>query len=190
MFDFNAIARQVAVALSDKRFQHTERVVDWADQLACYHRVDRKAVKLAAYLHDVAKQLTFDQMIDLLTNSGQPIDPLFYQMPQIVHAWAGAVVARDQFGVIDPLVCDAIRYHTTGRVGMSAVEAIVYIADATESGRAHPQLSAQRALAKQSLNAALLAISSDTIRYLIGAQKMVHPNTVALYNSLLICKGE
>ncbi len=183
--DIAEIKRYVATKVSKKRWQHSERVAEWADDLARYHAVDRSAVAVAAYLHDVAKQLTFQEMINLIKADGVPIDPLFYDMPQIVHAVAGALLAERVFAIDDQRILNAIRYHTTGHPAMGAVEAVIYIADATEKGRDYPKLKAHRRLAKQSLKGALRQISGDTIRYLIAQDKLIHPHTLALYNTLL-----
>ncbi len=184
-YDIGAIKEYLAEKLSDKRYQHTERVVEWAIKLAERYDVDVKTVELAAYLHDIAKQMAFTDMIDLIEqDKEEQIDPLFYDMPQIVHATAGASLARSKFGISDEKVLNAIKYHTTGRAGMSDIEAIIYIADATEKGRDYPKLKMHRAAAKTSLRAALKIISADTICYLIASQKPIHPNTVALYNQM------
>ncbi len=189
-YDISAIKRYLAENLSAKRYQHTERVVAWALKLAELYDVDLKAVEVAAYLHDVAKQMAFADMIRLIEqDKDEQIDPLFYDMPQIVHATAGACLAKRDFGITDEAVLNAIKYHTTGRAEMSVVEAVIYIADATEKGRNYPKLKAHRAIAKKSLRAALKTISADTICYLIAQQKPIHPNTVALYNQMMISEG-
>ncbi len=186
MNDITEIKQFVAARLSKKRYLHTKRVADWADDLAKRHGIDRSAVQLAAYLHDVAKQMTFAEMIDMLkADRDATIDPLFYDMPQIVHAAAGASIARRILAIDDVRIINAICYHTTGRSGMDAVETVIYIADATEAGRDYPKLKEHRALAKRSLSEALRVISGDTICYLIKNNKMIHPNTLALYNSMV-----
>ncbi len=190
LYDISAIKKHLAEQLSDKRYQHTERVVEWAIKLAQRYGVDQMTVEVAAYLHDIAKQMTFDDMITLIEcDKDEKVDPLFYDMPQIVHATAGACLAKSKFGITDQTILNAIKYHTTGRAGMSDVESIIYIADATENGRDYPKLKEHRAVAKKSLRAALKIISADTICYLITMQKPIHPNTVALYNQMHSSEG-
>ncbi len=189
-YNISEIKRYLAENLSIKRYQHTERVVTWALKLAELHDVDVVAVEVSAYLHDVAKQLAFADMITLIEqDKDEAIDPLFAVMPQIVHATAGACLARRDFGITDKTVLNAIKYHTTGRANMSSVEAVIYIADATEKGRNYPKLKAHRAIAKKSLRAALKTVSADTICYLIAQQKPIHPNTLALYNQMMSSEG-
>ncbi len=190
LYDIAAVKKYLTEHLSDKRYRHTERVVEWSIKLAQRYQADVKTVELAAYLHDIAKQMTFDDMIALIKqDKAEAIDPYFYDMPQIVHATAGACLAKAKFGISDKKVLNAIKYHTTGRANMSDIEAIIYIADATEKGRNYPKLKAHRAAAKTSLQVALRIISADTIRYLIDVKRTIHPNTVALYNQMYSNEG-
>ena len=42
---------------------------------------------------------------------------------------AGAIVAKDEYGIEDEDILNAIRFHTVGRPNMSLLEKIIYIAD-------------------------------------------------------------
>lgn len=43
-------------SMSTKRFSHTLRVVQWAQELAEKHHVDEVKAQIAAYLHDIKKK--------------------------------------------------------------------------------------------------------------------------------------
>jgi nicotinate-nucleotide adenylyltransferase len=53
---------------------------------------------------------------------------------KLLHAKTGAALAADLFGLSEDVAL-AIRFHTTGRPGMSRLEMITYLADYIEPGR-------------------------------------------------------
>ncbi len=179
----------VASKLSAKRFAHTERVAEWAETLARRHGVERQPVVLAAYLHDVAKHMALPEMLALLEQCGQT-DAHFKDMPQVVHAFAGACLIARDLSIDDARIIEAVKYHTTGHPKMGAVAKVIYIADATESGRDYPKLAQHRALALASLQGALKVVCADTLSYLIARRQMIHPYTIELYNHLIKNEGD
>ena len=63
------------------------------------------------------------------------MDPVLYEQPALTHSFLGAKMAERDFGITDDDILNAIKYHTTGRAGMSLLEKIVYIADCIEPNR-------------------------------------------------------
>ena len=45
--------------------------------------------------------------------------------PKLWHAMSGAAFIRHELGITDPDIVNAVRYHTTGRAGMSLLEKII-----------------------------------------------------------------
>ena len=60
---------------------------------------------------------------------------LFLFHHELWHAPVGAIIASSEFNVIDKEVLNAVKYHTTGRAGMSKLEKVIYVSDMTEPGR-------------------------------------------------------
>ena len=71
------------------------------------------------------------------------------------HAFTGSLVAERIFGE-RPEVCSAIRYHTTGRAGMTRLEEILYIADFIEPNRDFPGVEELRQATDESLDRGVL----------------------------------
>ncbi len=71
---------------------------------------------------------------------------LFNFHHELWHAPVGAIIAASEFNVTDKEVLNAIRYHTTGRAGMSKLEKVIYVADMTEPGRNFPGVENLREL--------------------------------------------
>jgi predicted HD superfamily hydrolase involved in NAD metabolism len=74
----------------------------------------------------------------------------------LMHAPAGAALARQKYGVEDHAVLSAIRWHTTGHEGMTKLEKIVNLADFIEPNRPdYPGLAELRAEAFRDLDSAV-----------------------------------
>jgi predicted HD superfamily hydrolase involved in NAD metabolism len=106
--------------------------------------------------------------------------------PVLLHAPVGAVIARRDYGVDDPEVLAAIRWHTTGGPDMSLLDEIVFLADYIEPGRSFPGVEKLRALAAASFPEALLAAYDQTLGYLLAEGGLIHPATVEGRNALLM----
>lgn len=52
----------------------------------------------------------------------------------VMHQYTGAYLAEHEFGVTDEDILNAIRYHTSGRAGMSELEKLICFSDMLEEG--------------------------------------------------------
>lgn len=86
--------------------------------------------------------------------------------------------------VEDADVLNAVRYHTTGRAGMSALEKIIFVADLASADRNYPDVETVRKLSGQSLEQAMLYVLEFLICDLIHRKKYLHPDSIAAYNEL------
>lgn len=170
---------------SDERFKHIMGVVSVAGQLARQEGYDQGRAELAGLLHDLAKGLATFQLKELLAQSGWVVDQIEMEVPELLHAPVGAYLALTKFGINDPEILEAIRYHTIGSPEMGLLARIIYIADYIEPNRSFPGLEEIRDLAGQGIEAALIAITGNIIKYNIERGRIVHPNTLLLRNSCL-----
>jgi predicted HD superfamily hydrolase involved in NAD metabolism len=169
-----------------KRWQHTLGVIASAVELSGRYGADAEKAGMAAILHDVAKYWPVDRQREAILTDGNEagLDALAYDK-ELWHSHAGAFVARRDFGIRDAEVLDAIRYHTSGRVGMTPLDKIVCLADYIEPGRDFPGVEQLRTIAKTSLEAALIAGFDGTITFLLQKGKRIYPLTVLTRNDLL-----
>jgi nicotinate-nucleotide adenylyltransferase len=79
-----------------------------------------------------------------------------------LHAVTGAEVAFREFGV-SPEVRGAIRWHTTGKPGMSTLEKVIYLADKLEETRDFPDVTEMRTIALTDLDSGLLIAMRDIL---------------------------
>ncbi len=115
--------------LSEKRYVHTMYTVIKALELARRVGCDLKKTFIAAALHDCTKKLSSERLKELGF-------VLAVDVPEAVaHSVSGSFIARTLFKVKDKDILNSIRYHTTGRPGMSLLEKVIYVADCIEESR-------------------------------------------------------
>ncbi|WP_138752028.1 bis(5'-nucleosyl)-tetraphosphatase (symmetrical) YqeK [Paenibacillus sinopodophylli] len=175
---------KVKAEMPERRWLHTQGVMETAIILAKRFGEDPSRAELAAILHDVAKYWPTERMQQVIREQGLPSELLVYDK-ELWHAPVGAWVAEHEFGVADAEVLDAIRYHTSGRRNMTNLEKIVCLADYMEPGRDFPGVNDIRELSEQFLDEALLAGFNSTISFLIQKGKRIFPLTIEARNGLL-----
>lgn len=171
-----------AATLSARRYQHVERVVETARRLAGYHGVDPRAVELAAWLHDLARERDPAELLTVARQAGWEPDAAERADPILLHgpvaAWEAARAGLTQ----DPEVLEAVRWHTTARPGLGRVGCLLFLADKLEPGRTYPGVEALRGLAVRDLDAAMAAVLDDLIRYCLDRGLWLPQATVAARN--------
>jgi predicted HD superfamily hydrolase involved in NAD metabolism len=147
--------------------------------------LDEEKVSLAALCHDIARHFPVEKMASELRSRG--IDPagFGFAAPILLHGPLSAEIAREEIGVTDEEVLDAIRWHTTGREKMSLLEKLIYVADKVEIGRDYPGVPELRALARKNLIEAFPAILAKVICWLVADLKHLDYNSIAAYNRAL-----
>lgn len=175
--------------VSGDRLSHTMRVVDTAKSLAALHGADAAKAAVAALLHDYARPLPSTDLLQLGRRHNVISDPVEEVAPTLLHGPVAAALLQDEGLVADPDILNAIRWHTTGRAGMSLLERVIWVADYVEPGRTFPGASAVRKLAQQDLNHAMLQGLDQTLRYVLDKRWLVHSSSVQAYNWLLGLSG-
>ncbi len=178
-------------ALPDVRLQHILRVEKMAIALAQAHQLSVPQAQQAALMHDLAKCFAPAKLLAIAAAEGWELDPAEQQVPHLLHAPVGAVVAREQFGVKDAVVLRAIAAHTLGSPDMDAVSAVVYLADALEPGRGDtPQLHHLRQLSYGDLWGATYETCVFSLQHLLEHRRPVHPRTILTHNRLLTMRRQ
>lgn len=165
-----------------KRFAHTLGVEFTAAALAMKYQSDVTDAQIAGLLHDCAKCLTDEKRVSICEKHRIPMTDIERRNPFLLHAKVGEYLAREKYGITNPDILNAIRFHTTGRENMSLLERIVFVADYIEPGRRQaPNLTEIRQLAFTDLDAAMLKILEDTLSYLKATGGELDPMTEITY---------
>lgn len=165
-------------ALKPSRFAHSLSVAYESKRLARLHGVDSLKAEQAGLLHDCAKCIPLPEMRRIAVSRSLTDDEHFLENDALLHSIVGASVAETDYGMKDPEVLEAIRYHNTGHTGMSRLAMCVCLADSIEPLRkSYPFLEKARALAEQSLERALLFSLESTANYVTSRGLYLHPRT-------------
>ncbi len=186
MVKYEELYQDVKKRLSEKRFKHSEGVVERAIEYAKVYGVDEEKVKLVAISHDIAKEIPQEEMLDYAQKIGVKLDEIEKKNLLLVHAKIGAKICEDKYGFSRDMV-DAISYHTTGKANMSILEKIIYLADATEKNRQYAEKDEAVKLIKSDINDGMIYILKWTINDLIKKDKKIHFDTINAYN--FYCKS-
>jgi predicted HD superfamily hydrolase involved in NAD metabolism len=160
--------------LSDSRYEHTLRVADTAEDLARAHDLDADRARLAALMHDSARELGPDEFLKLAETWNLQVGESERQSPKLLHGPVAAEMARE-LGIDDEEVLEALRAHTTGRPGMGPLALVLYVADKIEPARDYPSVGRLRDLAREDLHKAALESLRRAIAHNEGRGKTTHP---------------
>lgn len=173
----DALRSRMQRLLSPKRYRHVLGAVRQAAALSERYVSEAapeeraglfERARLAALLHDCAKQLDARRLAVLAGDDTPGAE-------RVLHAFAGAVLAKTAYGVQDEAVLRAIRLHTTGDANMTVLERIVYLADLTEPERRYPGVENYRAHLEPDSGTAMRFALAGTIGRLRAEGAPVHP---------------
>ena len=189
------LRQDVASVLSEKRMKHVLAVEDMALRLGRLYFCDDVTICLlraSALLHDVTKEISDEEQLSHLEKySVKPLPEELDSMPTI-HALTAALVIPDRFPEFaDERLISAVRYHTTGREGMSTFEKILFLADYIDDTRTYPSCVDLRNEFFSSkpeemnederirhLDRAELKSIDNTLFYLRSKERIIHPLTL------------
>lgn len=177
--------KQLEETLSPKRFKHSIGVMDTAVKLAEKYGEDRGKAAIAGILHDCARNIEGQEVLELCGRYGIEVNYITNLQPQLLHGPLGAALARDVYGVEDEDVIRAIACHTTGREDMTLLDKIVFIADYIEPGRKFHGVDKVRDLAYKDLDKAILISLDNTIKHILDKGVLIHPDTINARNFII-----
>lgn len=185
MESYDFLVEEIRKSLSPKRFQHSLRVVETALAMKETERLERSKVYLAALLHDYAKDLPKGELLSLAWENNLIICKAEEAQPDLLHGPVGAWLCEHRLGISDREILNAIHYHTTGRVHMSLLEQVVYLADLIEPGRVYEGVETLREKYNENMNEGMLFAFNSTIEYVLERRFLIHHLTVEARNWLL-----
>lgn len=176
--------------LKNGRWVHTLGVKETAVRLARIHRASEEKAAFAALLHDWAKHAPKEEFHRLVEQGLLPEGKEVLGMPKLYHAYLGAYWIEREFGVSDPEILEAVRYHSTGSPGLGLCGRILFVADYAEPGRELRRTDRIRALAEKDLDCAVQEVLRLKLLYLIENGRPVHPRAVKFWNDLIRRRGD
>ena len=131
------LREQLRATMSQKRFTHTLGVEQTVAEMAAFYCPHKTGMlRAAALLHDCTKEYNDKETKEVLSREGIKLRRDEKESPQILHAiTAPPEIARLYPELADEELLCCVRWHTTGREGMTVPEALLYLADVIEPGR-------------------------------------------------------
>ena len=185
--EYTSVRKLLKSRLDEYRYIHSLGVADSARELAGIYGADEEKAYFAGLLHDVAKNMPKDEQLSLMDKGGITLSQAEKNNPALWHAMAGECYLRLHMCITDPEILGSVRYHTTGKAGMTLLEKIIYVADYISAERNYPDVDVMRDL---SLNRSLEEASLYSLIYTFNKQTklqaIIHPDSVEYYNELII----
>ena len=162
--------------LSEKRKRHIYAVKDTALKLASLYGVDLEKAEIAALFHDMFREISLHEMNEYVKQFN--LGSKYLNNRNLAHGKVAAVIMTKDYGITDEDILNAVSYHTTGRLNMSQLEKIIYLADAIEPNREYPGVDELREAAFVNLDQACILSLSRTIDYVKSQNLFLDEDTV------------
>lgn len=172
--------------LSNRRYAHSLNVSKEAQILAKRYGADEEKALIAGLLHDIMKDTASDEQAKFLCKYGVKLTPIELASKKLWHAISGEQYLKNELGIEDKDILNAVRFHTTGRENMSLLEKVIFIADFTSEDRDYNGVENMRKASEQSLEEAMLEGLSFTIQDLASRKLLIDENTMKAYNQIVL----
>jgi len=186
MKDIGEIKEMLQNTLTPRRYKHSLGVADTASQLAMRFGFDPQRAYTAGLVHDCAKDMSLEQMLNWADSYDVVLDELTLKSPALVHGPVGAQIIRHHFEITDEDIISSVHFHTTGKAHMGLLEKIIYLSDFIEPSRNYEGVEQLRETARRDLDVAVFQALSNTIGYVISLRAPLHINTEEARNFILL----
>ncbi len=171
--------------LDDYRYIHSLGVAKSAKELAALYGADEEKAYTAGLLHDVMKNASPDEQLQIMEKADIILSPCEKLNQKLWHAIAGAAFLKTELNITDEEIISAVRWHTTGKAGMTTLEKTVYLADFISEDRTYPDVDEVRRLARIGLESAIVYTQKYCIQKLLSQNMIIDPSSVECYNDLV-----
>ncbi len=190
MHDYKFYLSELKKKLSGKRYEHSLNVAKSAVQLAEIYGEDKEKAYVAGLLHDIAKEMSPEEHLEILKNSGTSLEDFEKVSTKILHGPAGSIYIKENFKISDKGILNAVWYHTTGRENMTLLEKIIFVADYISEERDFIDSPEVRKIAESDLDEAALHKLSTSIKKCVNFTRAIHACTLGAYNQMIFKKGD
>ena len=183
--------RFIKERMSEKRFIHSVNVAKTARWLAFKYDVDDRKAVIAGILHDITKEWLLNDHLSFLHTYNVGVSSYEYASPKLFHAITASCYAKVILKITDIDILQAIRFHTTGRPGMSPLEKVIFLADGISEERRYSGVNELRYIAEYSLDDAVFKEISGIISdELLKKGRLIHPDTFNAYNEFILLRAK
>ena len=172
--------------LDPYRLHHSLCVSECAKKLAVKYGCDEQKAYVAGILHDVMKNTAPGEQLEFLRSQSVELTDVEKSNTKLYHAVSGAYYVKNVLNIDDEDIFNAVRFHTTGRANMSLLEKVIFIADFISDDRDYNDIETIRSAAWESLEKAMMIGLDFTLKEIVGRRQTLHPDSINLYNELIL----
>lgn len=187
--EIEELKKELKKYLKDDRYKHSICVMEMSEKLANHYKVNKQKVMKAALMHDLAKELPFDELKKYIIDKKIYASKLEMRVGVTLHGKVAADICRKKYG-FDKEMCIAISNHTTGKPKMSMLEKIVFIADKIDETRNYEGIEELRTLAFKNIDEAILQNIDNTISNNMKKGRPILEESIKTRNYILINKDK
>ncbi len=196
----DTLREKIESLMSPKRLRHTVEVEKMAAYLGTLYAPDKVlTLRAAALLHDITKERTQDWHIMTCAKHNIELGRDALLAPKTLHAVTAAALIPEEFSEFaTEEVIGCVRWHTTGKEGMTLLEKLIYLADYIDMSRTFEDCVRLRELFMSACPETLdtvqrlyhlddtLIMSFDmTVRGLLEDGRLISGDTVSARNELV-----
>ena len=187
MLSINEIKEYLQKNLKPSRYEHTLGVAETAKKLASLYGVDENKAEIAGLAHDVAKNLSREEMLQIIKENNISLSLVEENNLNLWHSVIAPIVAKNELQINDEEILESLRWHTTGKEDMSVLEKIIYIADMIEPGRRMFEgLEEIRSATFENLDKGVYVGLTHSIKYILDNHQLIDENTIRARNYLKV----
>ena len=184
--------------MSEYRYKHTLSVAKECECLAELFGIDAEKLVYAAYLHDITKEMSVADQLDLCADFGVTLDDSTLNSPKTMHSFTAPLLIKKDFPeYAESIILDAVAFHTTGKADMNIYEKLLYLADYIEPTRKFDDCITLRKFfyastdpLSERLDRTIILSLKYTVSDLLEKNAPIHEKTIEAYNFLLSRIGD
>lgn len=180
--DINEIKKCLKKHFTKDRFEHTLSVMETAVILAERFGADIEKARIAGLLHDIAKEKTVDELLEICNLYGYIPDELSMNSINLLHGPAGALIIMNEYGIMDQDIYNSVFYHTMAKEDMSILDKVIFVADKIEPLNYFEGIDIIRHEAITNIDKALLMLIKKGIKRVLDKGDILHPKTIEAEN--------
>lgn len=183
--EIDRMKQVVQKTVSPQRYAHSLRTARTAEELCIRYELNGRIGYYCGVVHDLCKEMSDHQLMALARYDTDPISEIERGKKNLLHGRAAAVLLSRDYGIEDPEILEAVKYHTFGKPGICDLAKILYISDKMEPGRQTVPIDFWKTHEDDSLNDLVIWVLEDNIRYMHEIGNDLSPWTEAFLFDLV-----
>lgn len=171
------IKKELKKCVKKSRYEHSIRVAKMCVQICKMNGLNKNKGYLIGVAHDLCKQLPDDQMIQLACKDGLPVSDYEKRNTFMLHGRCAAVRMKEDYGIDDSQLLEAVSVHTCGKIGMNDYSKVLLISDKAEPGRSFSTKEYRAELFALPLDKMFLRVIKESHEYVVAKGYEIFPES-------------